>query len=149
MRDSLVFYRSFYEALNCLPDEEYLKAIKMVLDYALNDIEPTVNTGMAYAVFLLIKPQIDANNRRYINGCKGAEYGKLGGRPKTPRKPLENPKQTPNENDNENENDNVNVNENDNGVIGEEEETLPWLKVTPSKRDISALTKEIMFKNKI
>lgn len=145
MRDSLVFYRSFYEALNCLPDEEYLKAIKMVLEYALDDIEPTVKTGMAYAVFLLIKPQIDANNRRYVNGCKGAEYGKLGGRPKTPKKPLDNPKTTPNENVNENVNDNVNVNEK--GVRGEN--IIGELKITPSKRDISQLTKEILLKKTI
>ena len=143
MRDSLVFYRSFYEALNCLPDEEYLRAIKMVLDYALNDIEPTVHTGMAYAVFLLVKPQIDANNRRYENGSKG-------GRPKTKTKPNENQNETkakPNVNVNDNVNDNDNVNENEKGLQGEN--ILGYIPVTPSKRDISALTKEIMFNNKI
>ena len=57
-------------------------------------------------MFLLIKPQIFANYKKYFNGLKGKDYGqlggkygKLGGRPKNP----------PNVNDNVN--DNVNGNE--------------------------------------
>lgn len=33
------------------------------------DVEPDLD-GTALAVFLLVKPQIDANNKRYANGCK-------------------------------------------------------------------------------
>ena len=33
------------------------------------DNEPTLD-GVALAIFLLAKPQIDANNKRYANGCR-------------------------------------------------------------------------------
>lgn len=112
MRDSIVFYRSFYEAIKEIPLEEQGVVYNAIYGYALDGIEPELN-GIAKAIFLLVKPQIDANNTRYENGKKGAEYGKKGGRPKnenpkeTPTEPQENPKETPNVNVNEN------VNEND------------------------------------
>lgn len=119
-RDSVIFYLSFYEAIRELPESEKLKAYEMIFDYAFSGKEPE-ERGIASAVFKLIKPQIDANNKRYENGVKGGEYGKLGGRPKTPKKPQENPKETPKkpqanaeETPNVNDNDNVNVNVNDN-----------------------------------
>ena len=80
-RDGFVFYRSFYEALCCLDKEQQAEAFKAVAEYALNGIEVELD-GAAKGIFLAIKPQIDANNKRYMNGIKGAEYGKLGGRPK-------------------------------------------------------------------
>ena len=112
MRDSIVFYRSFYEAIKEIPLEEQGVVYNAIYGYALDGIEPELN-GIAKAIFLLVKPQIDANNNRYENGKKGAEYGKKGGRPKnenpkeTPTEPQENPKETPNVNVNEN----VNVND--------------------------------------
>lgn len=112
MRDSIVFYRSFYEAIKEIPLEQQGIVYNAIYGYALDGVEPELN-GIAKAIFLLVKPQIDANNSRYENGKKGAEYGKKGGRPKnenpkeTPSEPQENPKETPNENANEN------VNEND------------------------------------
>jgi len=117
-RDSFIFYRSFYEAIKELPDEEKGRVYNAIFMYAL-DGEFAQLSGVEKAIFTLVKPQIDANQRRYENGSKGAEYGKLGGRPsnkekhlenpkETPKKPLENPKLTPNVNVNVNENDNVN-----------------------------------------
>jgi hypothetical protein len=132
-KDSFVFYRSFAEAIDDLPDEQQLIVYRAIKEYALNRVEIELN-GVAKSFWKLIKPQLEANNRRYNNGTKGAEYGKMGGRPKkeTPnennenptgvidRNPIgdniENPKETPNENDNVNENVNVNVNEKENGV---------------------------------
>ena len=69
---------------------------------------------MVKAVWMAMKPQLDANWIRYQNGCKGASHGKKGGAPKgnknasktTPKQPQNNPKTTPNENDNENDNEN-------------------------------------------
>lgn len=103
MRESFVFYRSFREAIKDIPVEEQLKAYNTILDYAFDGKEPT-ETGISSAVFKLVKPQIDANNKRYENGKKG-------GRPKTKTKPNNNQNITeliPNVNVNVN--DNVNVN---------------------------------------
>ena len=90
-KNSFVFYLSFDEALRELPEKSRLRLYDAITDYALRG-KDTVFTGIEKAVFSLIKPQLQANNQRYENGCKGAEFGKLGGRPK---KPQENPKKTP------------------------------------------------------
>ena len=74
MRDSIVFYRSFYEAICELPEEQQLSAIKAILEYGLNDSEES--TGTAKAMLMMAQPIIDANNKRYENGKKG-------GRPKS------------------------------------------------------------------
>ena len=110
-RESIVFYKSFYDAIKGLNYETQSKIYNAIFAYQFDGIESELD-GVEKAVFTLIKPQLDANNTKYENGCKGKEYGKLGGRPKkeTPKKPQENPKQTPNDNENEN----VNVNDNDN-----------------------------------
>ena len=120
-RDSFIFYGSFFEALSCLDDDVRLKCYDAVVSYALSGDEPTELTGVPKAVFALIKPQIDANNERYVNGCKG-------GRPSTKTNGFEKEsklktngfendsvsenqtitKQEPNENENENVNDNEN-----------------------------------------
>ena len=131
-RDSFIFYGSFYEAISCLDDATRLQCYDAVASYAITGIDPELN-GVAKAIFALIKPQIDANNKRYNNGCKGAEYGKKGGRPvtknpigdndenpigDTSKNPIgdndENPKETPNEKENENVNENENEKEKEN-----------------------------------
>lgn len=103
MRDSMVFYRSFMEAMENLDSENYKCAMQGIMRYAMDGEEPDL-TGAAKMAFLFMKPQIDSNNRKYENGKRGAEYGKRGGRPKketpagdikTPEKPQENPSETP------------------------------------------------------
>ena len=105
-RNGFVFYRSFAEALSDLDEITRAHCYDALIEYALNGNEPSLN-GIESAVFKLIKPQIDANNRRYENGCKGAEFGKLGGRPR--KNPIgdnqKNPKETPKEKDKEKEKD--------------------------------------------
>ena len=111
-RDSFIFYRSFMEGLNCFDDQTRLNVYDAILSYAL-DGEETELSGEARGLFSLIRPQIDANNKRYVNGQKGAAFGKLGGRPKNPEGVIvKNPsgvsekeiEKTPNENENVNEN---------------------------------------------
>ena len=125
MQDSFVFYKSFYEALKFLDTETKCKAYDAICEYVFGGILPT-GSGIERAVFELVKPQIDANEKRRMigreNGAKGAEYGKLGGRPQkplnnpneTPKKPLNNPHKTDSKPANVNDNDNVNDNVNDN-----------------------------------
>lgn len=82
MRESVVFYRSFAEAIKALPKEEQLKALWAVINYGLDGVIPEEH-GVHTAIFLMAKPQIDANNKRYQNGTKG-------GRPVTKDKPKTN-----------------------------------------------------------
>lgn len=91
-RDSFCFYRSFYDAIKALPKKYQAQTIDAVLAYGLDGIEPTDADGVIQAIFALIRPQIDANNKRYINGKKGAEHGGKGGRPKQEPKPQPKPK---------------------------------------------------------
>lgn len=69
MRDSVLFYRSFYDALKNIPPDERLKVYDSIMEYSMYDNEPDLD-GVALAIFLLAKPQIDANNKRYANGCR-------------------------------------------------------------------------------
>lgn len=92
MRDGFVFYRSFREAIRELPEEERLKCYEVILDYALDEVIPN-EVGISSAIFKLIKPQIDANNKRYENGKKGGR----GNRTETKPKPNTNQDVTNNE----------------------------------------------------
>ena len=74
MRESFVFYRSFYESAKHLPLEDQCEVYNAIMEYALNGNLPTKLSAIANSIFILIKPQIDKNNKRYENG-------KNGGRP--------------------------------------------------------------------
>ena len=75
MRESFVFYRSFFEAIKNLDDKKRLKMYDLILNFALNDEEIETKYEICSQLFTLIKPQLSANNKRY-------EDGKKGGRPK-------------------------------------------------------------------
>ncbi|MDY2654930.1 MULTISPECIES: DUF6291 domain-containing protein [Eisenbergiella] len=111
MRDSIVFYRSFYEAVKDLPADQFKACVKAIMDYGLDGTVPET-CGIEKTVYLMAKPQIDVNNKRYLNGTKG-------GRPTTKKEPNNNQNKTeaypgsnhpvtkaePNVNDNDNVND--------------------------------------------
>lgn len=73
-RESIVFYRSFYEAIKLQPKKIQADLYNALLEYAFTGEVIEMNNSVK-SVFLLIKPQIDANNTRYENSKKG-------GRPK-------------------------------------------------------------------
>lgn len=84
MRDSFIFYRSWAESINKLPKSQQLETYKAITDYAINNIETELH-GVASIIYEMAKPNIDANTKRYKNGC-------TGGRPKdedSPRKNLD------------------------------------------------------------
>lgn len=116
MRDSVVFYRSFYEAVSTLPPDEKLKAMEYMLEYGFYGKEPEGSTS-AYGMFLMARPQIDANIQRYENGKKG-------GRKPRNNQDLAEPKPKPNQNLTKTE-PNVNVNDNVNDI---KENTLKGVK---------------------
>ena len=116
-RETCVFYASWFEAIETMPEAAQSEAYRAVLTYALRGVETAKQGAMTKLIMAMVRPVIDANNKRYENGCKG-------GRPKA-EKPNHNQNETktkPNHNQNEttsqvrlgdnvNENENVNDNE--------------------------------------
>lgn len=117
-RETCVFYASWFDAIETMPEAAQSEAYRAVLSYALRGEETAKQGAMTKLIMAMVRPVIDANNKRYENGCKG-------GRPKV-EKPNNNQNETkakPNNNQNEttsqvwlgdNDNENVNVNVNDN-----------------------------------
>jgi hypothetical protein len=119
MKDSFVFYASFYEAISNLPGETQLEVYNAICEYALLGELPELSP-IAKAMFTVMRPVMDAASARYEASVAN---GKKGGRPK--KENLEKPsnnlkgletenleKPSPNLNVNVNDNDNVNVNDN-------------------------------------
>lgn len=124
IKDSFVFYRSFYESLIDLIPQQQSELLNAICKLALDNEEIQL-TGLSKTLFTLIKPQILANNVRYNNGNKG-------GRPNKKTNGYENEKPMVIENRNQwllkmktngyenekpNVNDNVNVNDNKNDNV--------------------------------
>ena len=116
-RDSFIFYRSFYEAISDLSTKGQLEVYQAIASYSLNFQEKELS-GLPKTIFKLIKPQLNANNKRFLNGTQGADHGKKGGRPKKPLdKPLDKPQKNPKKTPSLTPNNNVNVNDNVNNNI--------------------------------
>lgn len=77
-RESFIFYRSFYEAIKCMPSEVQAEIYPAICEYALFGKLPKSLSEVAKGMFTLIKPNIDVNTARFENGKKG-------GRKKTKR----------------------------------------------------------------
>jgi len=117
MRDSTIFYRSFYEALKELPLTNQGEIYNAIFEYSFND--NLVNlAGLSKTIFTLIKPQLDANNKKYQNGLKGGKPKSNDNQSVTKSKPKANQNVTKTEaNVNDNVNDNENKNEKDNMCV--------------------------------
>ena len=132
MRDSVVFYRSFYEAVKDLPPEDFKKSVSAILDYGLDGVVPDT-VGIEKTLYIMAKPQIDANNRRYTNGLKGwrtkAEPKQNQNKTKTePKRNQSETKVKPKQNQTETKaepNVNVKVNVNDNVNDNDKEISAP------------------------
>ena len=115
MRDSFIFYRSFLKSIQHLDTSEQLELFHAIVEYGLNHQEPEMSRYVR-AVWESIKPQLDANQRKYENGCKG-------GKPKAnqdltkPNQDLTTPEPPPNLMYNGNDNGNDKENEKEEGVM--------------------------------
>lgn len=109
MRNSFVFYRSFNEAIAELSESDQIVLYRAIVDYGLDGQETVFDSSYLRMAWKLIKPQLDANWRRYENGCKGGTpvgsrnnpSGRRGNQPRTNQELTKNKR---NDNDNENEN---------------------------------------------
>lgn len=150
MKDSYVFYRSYYEAITELPDNEQLKLFKAITEFGLNNEEIKLD-GISKVLFTLIKPNIKSSNARYQASI---ENGKRGGNPnfkKGQRNPYYTQKDNPkdnladnpinnlNEDEDYNDNYNVNINESESSVEITDEITPSFSHTsTPALSDIIA-----------
>lgn len=66
-RDQFTFYRSYYEALNELPEKERAKVLFALLAYALDEEEPNELSGVCSACFKLIRPTLDSGRIKAAN----------------------------------------------------------------------------------
>ncbi len=130
--NSFIFYGSFFEAITELPDDEQLALFRAICSYGLTG-ECAETTGVVKGMFLLIKPQMDANAKRRENAKKGGaprDNSNAGKRKTAAKQPLvvssddkkqpsvvfETKEKQPNVNVNENVNANaVNLNSGDDG----------------------------------
>jgi len=123
MRTYFIFYRSFYEAINDLPEAQQLELYKAIFELSLNDSEPEL-TGISKSIFTLIRPQIVANNQRFKNGSK-AKAKRNGSEIEAKKKQIESETEA-NKNKNKNKNENKNEKENKNFTPPTLEEVKSW-----------------------
>ena len=125
MRTYFIFYRSFYEAINDLPEAQQLELYKAIFELSLNDSEPEL-MGISKSIFTLIRPQIVANNQRFKNGSK-AKAKRNGSEIEAKQKQsVSETEANKNKNKNKNENKNENKKENKNFTPPTLEEVKAW-----------------------
>ncbi len=117
VRESMVFYGSFYEAIKDLPPEDFKKCACAILGYGLDGVAPQ-GKGIEKTIFIMAKPQIDKNNQRYAHslmtkkGNKAKDKRSVSETQASYKRSVSITRANVNENANDNENVNVNVNEN-------------------------------------
>ena len=103
MRDSFVFYRSFYEALKEMDKNVQADCLMALAQYALDGDMPGL-TPEVRMFMTLAKPQIDANNQKFVNGSKGGRPKRINNQTETKTEPENNQEITePKPNDNQTE----------------------------------------------
>ena len=68
-RDSMIIYRSFFEAIKELPKENQSEVWNAVYELGLNGKRIELK-GISKTIFTLIAPQLDANYKKFLNGIK-------------------------------------------------------------------------------
>ena len=159
-RENFVFYRSFYEAIMCLNEAQQLEAFRALCAYGFDGDEQTELSPIARAIFAMAKPQLDANNKRYENGCKGgapkgnsnakkqpmveqkAEQKTTKNNQKQPKVESKNNQKQPNDNDNDNDNDNVNDSSNYTSTTKQEINNNNYYSTTKQEKEKNIEKKE-------
>lgn len=135
-RNSFVFYASYLQAANTLKAKDRDILYRSIIEYGIFGTEPELK-GAPLTCWLLIKPQLDANNRKYENGKRGGRPSKKNTGKKTTGydESETNGFSKAKPNVNVNANDNVNVNEN-----VEQHPTAPPAAVAPHKGALGGST---------
>ena len=75
-RGQFTFYRSFWDAIQILPQKDQLPLLKAVISYALDGQEISGLSPHQRASFLLIKPTLDSSRKKAANGKQGGSKPK-------------------------------------------------------------------------
>lgn len=124
-KESFLIYKSFYEPIKYLTDEQLGRLFRAIFEYQMgNEVNIENDIRIAFEFF---KNQFRVDDKKYQKVIeRNKNNGKKGGRPKNPKEPKKpsglfgnpkEPKKADNDNDNDNENDNDNDNENNNVVV--------------------------------
>ena len=78
MKESFVFYRSFWKVFSSMPPEDVQTLLNALCSYALDGEDPELPYPMS-GFFVQMKANVDAAGKRYD---KAVEDGRKGGRPR-------------------------------------------------------------------
>ena len=70
MRDSFIFYKSFYDSIKELDPKDQVLIYNAIFEFQFYGKEVELNS-VSKSIFKLIIPLLEANNKRYENGKKG------------------------------------------------------------------------------
>ena len=112
MRESFIFYKSFYDSIKELDPKDQVRIYDAIFKYQFENKKIELES-IPKIIFTLILPQLEANNKRYENGKKGGAPKGNKNASKTTKKQPKNNQKTTKKQPNVNVNDNVNVNVND------------------------------------
>ena len=118
MRNSFVFYGSWWDAIKNLPRDVQGDVLTAIIEYGLTGETTGQLKPIAKAMLAMAKAQIDINKVRFENGKKGGRPKPNDNQTETKQEPRCNQgttKRKPNVNGNANENANENDNVNDKG----------------------------------
>jgi hypothetical protein len=105
-RDSMIIYRSFYEAIKELPKENQADVWSAVYEFGLNGKRIEL-TGISKTIFTLIAPQLEANYKKYLNGIKPKQKQPESKTEAKPKQKISKSEANVNVNVNDNENNNI------------------------------------------
>jgi len=125
-RNSFIFYRSFFEATKPLSQEQKAQLFDAICKYSLDQEEINLEP-ICEAMFALIRPQLEANYRKFKNGCKTKQ---VISKPEAKQKQIKSKPQG-----------NVNVNDNDNDNVKEKDIYLKFAHLSISNSDFKELQK--------
>lgn len=75
-KPGVLIYRSWHDALKQLSGDQYKEAMTLIMEYALDGIEPKTSDLFVSVVLTSIMPQLDSNNRKWIAQKKSREKKK-------------------------------------------------------------------------
>ncbi len=78
-RKSLIVYVSVHDAAKNMPNKDRLAFYDAIFSYGFEGKEPENLPNRAQIGWILVKPVIDSNNKKYVDGQKGGRPPKTSG----------------------------------------------------------------------